>query len=430
MDRVVIRIFDRDLNFLGEVDAFTSFFYIRKWHACSEFQFKLSKVNSIIQEDYRIMVNNDPYRSGIIKYINIDEYETEEVTVKGFCLRYLFADRNIWPEPGQDYDVYNVEIENIMHGLVTKNAINPTNTNRKYPHMVASASLNRGGVLTFQSTYKPLADELESLSESSGLGTAVKLDAQNKQEIFEVLEGIDRTYDNGVNQPYIFSRKFDNIVKRSYTKSNIGHKNMAIVGGQGEGADREIVLINDDLAGYDRREGFIDARDISKDSETTLADRGAVKLAEYPETLSFEAEVLARDYHTMWDLGDIVTIIDDEVGIIQNPRIIEVKETYETGGIKIEPTFGQPLLTIQKKIKQMVANSTNAPGVSPTTTRHFIDGFPPNPVSGMTVYFDDVQEMWRFTKGEWLLFGNGIQTKITINSTEPTNPVIGDVWIG
>lgn len=372
MDRVNIRVFDRDLNFLGEVDAFTSFFYIRKWHTYSEFEFHLAKPLPWINEDCLIMVNNDPYRTGVIRYINANEDGNEDVTVKGFCLRYLFVDRTILPTTGQGYDVYNTQIENIMHGLVNKNAINPVNVNRKYPHMICSASQNRGGTMTFQSTYKPLMDELESLSEVSGLGTAVKFDAHNKKEVFEVLEGVDRTYDNGVNQPYIFSKKFDNVVKRNYTKSNIGHKNMAYVGGQGEEADREIVLINDNLSGYDRREVFIDARDIGPDSETTLADRGAVKLAEYPETLSFEAEVLARDYRTMWDLGDIVTIMDDEVGIIQNQRIIEVKETYETGGIKIEPTFGQPLLTIQKKIKQMVRASSSNGSTGSTLTA--IDG--------------------------------------------------------
>lgn len=316
------------------------------------------------------MINNDPYRCGVIKYINDDEYESKDITVKGFCLRYLLVDRLTLPIPGQGYDVYNTQIENILYGLVDKHAVNPINLKRQLPGLIKGTSLNKGDILTFQGTYKVLMDELESLSETSGLGTSVKFDYQNNQLVFEVLEGIDRTYENGSNPPYIFSKKFDNVIKRNYTKSNIGHKNMAYVGGQGEEADREIVLINDNLSGYDRREVFIDARDIGKDSDTTLSDRGAVKLAEYPETLSFEAEVLARDYKTMWDLGDIVTVMDDDLGLIQNQRIIEVKETYEKGGIKIEPTFGQPLLTIQKKIKQMVGASSSTGG----TTITAIDG--------------------------------------------------------
>jgi|LGOV01.1.fsa_nt_gb hypothetical protein len=369
MDRVSIRILDEDLNLVGEVDNYASFFYIRKWHTFNEFEFHISKLLPFIKKEYHIMVNNDPYRAGVIKYINVDEYDSRDVTIKGYCLRYLLTDRLILPIPGQGYDIYNTHVENIMDSLVVKNSINPFNPNRKINELINITPKNRGEILTFQSTYKVLSDELESLSELSGLGTSIKLDAKNKQLVFEVLEGVDRTYDNSENLPYIFSKKFDNVIKQNYTTSNIGYKNMAYVGGQGEDADREIVLIGDELKGKNRKEVFIDARDIKEDSEITLDDRGKVKLSEYPEILAFETDVLAKDYKKMWDLGDIITIKDDELGIVQNQRIIEVKETYENGGMKIEPTFGKPLLTIQKKIKQMVGDSN--PG---TQSLKSIDG--------------------------------------------------------
>ena len=37
--RVAIRIFDKNLNFIGEVDNFTSLFYIRRWYKYGEFEF-------------------------------------------------------------------------------------------------------------------------------------------------------------------------------------------------------------------------------------------------------------------------------------------------------------------------------------------------------------------------------------------------------
>ena len=68
------------------------------------------------------------------------------------------------------------------------------------------------------------------------------------------------------------------IYELEYTKDVSEYKNCAIVAGQGEGANREIVIVNDNLSGQDRKELFVDARDI--EDGTNLADRGKSKLAE------------------------------------------------------------------------------------------------------------------------------------------------------
>ena len=87
MDRANIRIFDKNINFIGEVDSFTSFFYIRKWETYGEFEIHLSVNNiKLMEKGNIIMINNDGNRSGIIEHIEISEEDIKDVTIKGFSL--------------------------------------------------------------------------------------------------------------------------------------------------------------------------------------------------------------------------------------------------------------------------------------------------------------------------------------------------------
>lgn len=202
-------------------------------------------------------------------------------------------------------------------------------------------------------------DELTKLSELSQIGTRVVLDYAGKKLRFETMAGVDRTYNNsGGNGWAIFSQKFSNVEKRVLTQSIADYRNMAYVAGQGEEADREVVLLGDELTGYDRREVYVDARDIGPDSDVTLTDRGKAKLAEYPKVSAYQASVDPLGYKTSWDLGDFVSILDTELGIQQDQQIISVKEAWEKDGSTLEVEFGSPLKTIYQTIKRDTAVQT------------------------------------------------------------------------
>lgn len=354
MDTVNIRIFDKNINFLGEVDNYTSLFYIRKWSTFGEFEFHISKNNrELFKKGNIIMLGKDGYKAGVIEYVEDNEEENKDIIVKGFGLLYYLSLRITVPGTGVAYDTYNTNIETIMYNLVDKNAINATDTNRKIQLLENATNKNKGGNLNFQTRYKSLDEELFKLSNTSGLGINIRLDYKNKKLIFEVIEGINRSYYQSVNPTCIFSKKYDNITKRNYIESDIGYKNVGYVAGQGEGADRELVVVNNTFSGIDRRETFIDARDIPEGGNMSLADRGKVKLAENTQVKTFECEVNTRDYKKSWDLGDTVTIKDEELGITQDYRVVEVKEIYEKTGNKVETVFGVTIPTLVDKVRQM-----------------------------------------------------------------------------
>lgn len=358
MDKnVSIRIFDKNLNFLGEIDSYTSLFYIRKWESYGEFEFHISEIDiNLIKKGNIIMLNKDGYRTGVIEHIEDKQENKEDITVKGFSLSYWFTQRITVPPVGYAYHDFNTNVEDIMIALVKLNASDPMDIKRKIPYLQVEPSQGRGEVLQFQTRYKTLSDELTKLSKTSGLGFEVFLDYKNKKLLFKVLSGRDLSYNQRLYPPAIFSIEYDNIINQTYIESNIGYKNVGYVAGQGEGADRQLEILNSEIQGFDRREVFIDARDI--DEGGSLIDRGRVKLSESQPIQSFECEVDTKDYKNTWDLGDIVTTINKKVKIKIDNRVYEIKEVYENDGFKVEPVFGSPIPTLGEKIKQMTDSST------------------------------------------------------------------------
>lgn len=110
-----------------------------------------------------------------------------------------------------------------------------------------------------------------------------------------------------------------------------------------------------------RREIYIDARDLQSDSDpdkpltaeeyaALLTNRGREKLAEHQLVQSFAAVVRERgstytlggDYH----LGDTITVIDDRLGVTVNAVVQGVTRSVSREGEHMELTlgYGQPTL--------------------------------------------------------------------------------------
>lgn len=349
---IIIRFFNKDLDFIGEVDDFTSFIFERKWFTYSNFQLVVENFDKdLFQEGNYIVVNNDPYRSGQITKVNITD---DTVTIKGFGIGFWFTDRITYPTINKNTFSMSDYAENIMYELIKFNAIDSNITNRNFQNLIVNSTQGRGEKIAFETRYKVLSDELETISKTSRLGWNIKFDYKNKRFIFESLVGIDRTVNQADVPPMIFSRRYDNILELEYTKDVSEYKNCAIVAGQGEGSNREIVIVNDNLSGQDRKELFVDARDI--EDGTNLADRGKSKLAENTIIESFEATIDTESYRVEWDLGDFVTILDDEIGVISDTQIVEVVEIYEDGILSVEPVFGESISQFGDKFKQAIDN--------------------------------------------------------------------------
>ncbi|MCM3736456.1 siphovirus ReqiPepy6 Gp37-like family protein [Bacillus cytotoxicus] len=356
-----IFVLDKYLNFLGEVDDFQSLIFSSVWNKSASFHIRISKNSrnvELLRSGFFISIERDARKVGIINHQETTQNQ-EYWDIKGMHINSLMSQRLTVPPAGHGYDRITGNCENIMQHYVETNFINPSDPNRKIELLELAPSLNRGSKASWESRYKYVEDELAELAESSGLRWDLWTDFYRKKIIFQVNETVDRSAMQSNVPAVIFSPDFDNVEDQTFVNSKVNHRNFGYIAGQGEDAARRIVGIGS-VSGIERKELFVDARDIENDDE--LPSRGAVKMAEYNPILTFETKIInGRNSNTIfnhdWFIGDIVTSQNRDWGITINNRVTEVKEIYSDNKYIIEPTFGPSIPTqfdiIRKQFKQL-----------------------------------------------------------------------------
>jgi hypothetical protein len=350
-----IRILSPALDLQGEVDNYLSLTFCRSYHLPGKFQLVTNcKVQNTdkLNINSLIMVGADKYKTGIIRHKEIKSNDRGEeiLTVKGPALGVITQQRITIPPTGQAYDIQEDDAETVMKHYVKRNCLDMPGM--EFPMLVIAENKNRGPVVKWQSRYKNLGEEIESISRLTGLGWYIYPDFDLKRWIFDICSGRDFSVNQNTHPPVIFSPEFENISSQEFTDSLIGFANYVVVAGQGEGVGRDIVMLGSDDAGLDKHVIFIDARDIENSAD--LSERGKVKLAEHKRIISLQSEILTKgpfEYEKDWDVGDIVTVQNKDWNITMDTRITEVEEIYEAGGFKLNVTFGKNTPTLTQKLK-------------------------------------------------------------------------------
>lgn len=349
----MIRLFDDNLNFITEIDTYQSLVWTSRFSKVGEFQLVINPHIDNADELKEGHIVTYKKRAGIIAHAEETTAENgkgdDQLVVKGLDLKGLMSKRITVPPEGRAYDALTGNAETIMKGYVERNTINTT-PERIIPNLTIASNQFRGQSFFYQTRYKPLVEELEKISLASGIGWNISFNGQ--EYIFEVIEGRDLTNIQSTNSPVIFSVEFDNVREQKMLESALDYKNVAIVAGQGSGAERAIVEVGA-ASGLGRNEVFIDARDI--DDNSNLSSRGEQKLTEYSRVSAFETSILTYGpfiFGEDWDLGDLVTVQNAKKTRTVYVRVAEVTETIEQDGYKLEVVFGQPLPTIVEKVKR------------------------------------------------------------------------------
>lgn len=370
-----IRILSLNMDILAEIDNYESMFFNRSWHGIGDIEIRINrymKYADTLLKNNLILVGTDLNKVFIIKHREIELDENGRITenwlIKGYAIKSIVAQRITMPPDHTAYDYKSGSSETIMKHYVNNNLVNPVDLRRKIPQLVIAPDLQRGVHTTYSSRFKNVAEEVSTLSVASGLGWDVVLDINNKQWVFDVMEGRNVVAGQSINPPVIFSPQFDSLKSLQYVQSELNYKNTAYVAGQGEGVERRVIEVQATGAGtgINRHEVFIDARDVAETDDDdqplpeaviiqSLTDRGKQQLAELIQEEYLEGQILTNSpfvYQKDYDLGDIPTIQNMEWGVTMDARITDIKEIHEVGGFEIEATFGNSRPTLIQKIKQ------------------------------------------------------------------------------
>lgn len=326
----MLRIFDSNLNFIGEIDDFKSCIMTRKYLGIETLELTISLRSQnagLLNKHCIIFVGSKKVFEILHKQIDTDDNEKIKIVAFGFAK--TLGKRITIPPVGNSHDSFTGSADAVVKHYITANIITPSDPNRKIPYMEI-APIQNGSEITDQTRLKNLNEEITRVLQASGRGCCFDLDVTLRKIVFDTYLGIDRTVGNPEDiSPVIFSIDFDNLLDQSFVDSMTDAKTQIYVGGQGEGDSRTIVEVGDS-SGAERFEVFTDARDISNVDE--LTNRGLSEIVS--EIRNFEANIDPNgqfEYEDDYDLGDLITLQSNQLGIVMDARITEIREIYQQG---------------------------------------------------------------------------------------------------
>lgn len=332
---------------LAVIDDYISFIWTTRYYDTGDFELCIDVDNTsleLFQQDYFI-VRDDDEHVGIIENIKIQRNEDgqEIIIVSGRFLSSILGRRIIAQQTQLDSTVSNA-----IYMLIQNEVINPTISQRKISNFICG-DYTTTETIECQITGDNLLDSITSMCQTYGIGFKVTLN-DNNQFVFQLFDGVDRSYDQDVNPYVVFSDEYDNLLSSEYEENYKDIATNVLVAGEGEGLDRKTLWVTEsNPSGINRHEVYKDHRDIrSNDGEITEAEYNELLRQAGLENLTLFTQAFTGTVYfgnIEWkqdvNIGDICTIENKRWGMYINSRLVEVIESVnEAGEYSIIPTFG------------------------------------------------------------------------------------------
>lgn len=233
--------------------------------------------------------------------------------------------------------IKNTNAEAAMRGLVA--AMQP------WPKLSLGTEYGFDTKFAQQTSGGTIFDYCQTIGQACDLGFRILLDGKNadKRLLFEV-------YRPTADPNNKFSPAWGNLQNANWAFSDTDYANVAIVQGAGEGDARATVTVGlTDLTGSERREMYVDARDIQPDEDAgetvsslsylqQLQDRGGTKLLEQLRAGSIEFDVEDDNLQP----GDVVFASLPQLGYKATVRVADVILQSQASGTSRTIRLGTP----------------------------------------------------------------------------------------
>lgn len=348
-----IYVLDRDINILGIFSTYDAIMWNPKLHEPGKFKASFiftEEMNRILQEGNLLYKTDEEEAAAIItrKYLKLNKNGEETIQVQGYMASRYLNQRIIWEKM-----ILKGSPEQIMRQMVYEQAVSPADSARKMSRIQLGEFHGYDGEMEKQVTYDNLQEALTAISKTSELGYRLNLDINEKMFYFEVYQGVNRIV--GTNEPCIFSRDFGNVYTQDYSEDATNFRNICLVGGSGEDAERIMTTVGNG-EGFDRYEMFCNAAGMSNKDITEeeyiqqLQQKGKEKLANYYVAKAFESKI-NKEKSMQFALGDYVTCTDSKWNIRLDTQIKEIEKGYSKTEKSCVVTFGDGVPTLISLIK-------------------------------------------------------------------------------
>lgn len=254
----------------------------------------------------------------------------------------------------------------VIRKIIRENASACDDTNRRLGPAIQKGVAIEDSVpvqsdITYCNSYGNVWEEVKGISLEHNLNTSLILSGSSLS--FVVSSAQDRS--SVVN----LSTDLGFLTDSDYTCDSSDYCNTALIAGEGEGADRITTSIIPQAVQRDRRELYVDARDLRKtsaDSQEPMSDevylealvqRGSKKLLDHPLYQSYECSLqitgeegyrFGEDYF----LGDVITLTDSVLKV-QIKAAVKEHQIYEDKDGRTDVlVFGLAIPTITALVKR------------------------------------------------------------------------------
>lgn len=343
-----IYILDRSYTTLGVLDYCNSIIWARRYCDTGDFELYIPvtpEAITLCQIGNLVQRADLPESLMRIDTVNLttDEESGDYLTVTGKGIECMIGWRIVWNQTN-----LNGTVTAAVGQLLTENLISPAIPERKIDGVTMGEPCECSITVQKQITGTNLLQAIKDILNSYNLGFKVLF--ENAMLNFYVYSGLDRSTNQKDRPPVVFSAEYDNLLSTQYDASTAEYKNIALVAGEGEGVNRRKYAVGT-ASGLDRYEVFVDARDISSETDTgtlpesdynnLLIAQGNEALAEAVATQAFSGTIEPSTnfiFGTDYQIGDIVQITN-EYGISTAARIVEMIESWDENGYNCTPTL-------------------------------------------------------------------------------------------
>lgn len=356
-------VLDHNFNILGSVDVYKSAIWTERFYVAGDFELYVPNTTEYYNllslptnnKDKFILRCDDPTKLGIltnVKYTH-DVDSGDMIIASGYTDDYILHSRVFFYQA-----TYNGNIELAIRHMVSNALIQDEMgfTLRAVTGFQLGDIVGLTEEISSQYQGQYLDEAVEAYTKAYEFGYQVDFDYSNQTFTFNLIKPTDRSLDQSVNDPVVFSASLDNLTASEYVNEKVPNTAYAI--GYGSGIDRycESYTVGTNPAGLDRKEFYINAENMSKNGDAMnsityqtllkgqarkgLKIRRAAAEAVTGSVLANTTYKLGEDYF----LGDIVQIIimvgnDRKVKKSLKQRVIEVVECYDENGYSCLPTF-------------------------------------------------------------------------------------------
>lgn len=354
-------VLDKEFQTLGVIQIFNTLLWYRRYYSPGIFELHIPAEYFNLINIGRYLYRNDRTELGVIREVSFMRGEKGEKTAycKGFFAEHLLNNSVMIPVFNQSGTA-----EELAHAAINRYIINPDVPERRLSNIQLGQMKGGGTSMAFQNTGAHVGDRLYDMLRTQEMSQRLVYDYLENKLTYEVWQGLDRRDTQDINSWAVFSDAFCNIRSAQYCRDESDCKNFAYVAGEGEGADRKIIEVDIRTdPGEERRELYVDARDLQKISDTItytdeqyeklLTQRGLEKLADYSMIEKVDSDVDPAAnliYGVDFDLGDLCTYHYNDVNVECSRRITEIQEVLEGSSRKLSVIFGNDGMTNLKQI--------------------------------------------------------------------------------